>query len=132
MGNVEVIQRLRRLLKTYTLVVLSDNAIVFCSKESTIAPLISALDTLAEGLKGKILGDRVVGKAAALIMVIQPPKFVYAQVISSPAVMILERYDVRYAYGRIVRNILTKEGDICPFERAVMGIDDPNVAFHSG
>ncbi len=70
------IDYLRRLLETYTLVIVKDNKIKFHSKDKTIRPIMDAVDTLRDELRNAIVADRVVGRAVVLVIA-NYPQFLY-------------------------------------------------------
>lgn len=73
-------------------------------------------------LKGAQVADKVVGKGAAALMVIGGVREVYAEVISRPALQLLETASVRVAFGSCVPNIVNRAGTgICPVESLCMG-----------
>ena len=75
--------------------------------------------------------DKIVGRAAALLMLYTQAREIHALVLSSPARNVLEG-KVEYVYNKLVDQIKTKDGRIyCPFERMVQNIDDPNEAYYS-
>ena len=119
---------LDELLNEYALIILRDGEIIFQSKKHTLTPLIDAIETLNKGANNLIIGDRVVGKAAALLMINLEPKYVYARILSIHARKVFDRCNIMYEYGKIVEMIKTKSGDMCPFERLVLDIDDPKEA----
>lgn len=82
--------------------------------------------TLAEGF----VADRIVGKAAALLMVLQGAKNVYAETIDQPALAVFRTHGVNVLFRKLVPIIINRAGDgICPMENAVLAVDDPKEAF---
>lgn len=81
-------------------------------------------------LSGACVADKVVGKAAAMLLVRGGAVEVYAEVISSPALEVLKNHKIICLYGKEVPNIInrTKTG-ICPMEQAVLGVDDIEKAY---
>ena len=81
-------------------------------------------------LDGACVADRVIGRGAALLLALGKVKQVYAQVISSPAVQVLENAKVTVDYGTLVPNIINRDGtDMCPVEKLTMNISDLEKAF---
>lgn len=75
-------------------------------------------------------GDRVIGKASALLFVYGGVEFVYTPLISKPAVEIFEKYHVSYEADRVVDNIKNRSGDdLCPMEKKVKHIENPDEAY---
>ncbi len=102
---------------------------IYTSKLRGVKPLVS---WYSQGLSftGFSAADKVVGRATAFLYALLGVKAVYAAVISRPALEILEAYGIKAEYGAVVDAIQNRTGDgICPFEAAVMGIDDKALAY---
>ncbi len=119
---------LRRLLEKFSLIILDDSKVIFCSKDNTIRPIVEAVIALGERLNNTIIADRVVGRAAALVIANTRPRFVYAIIMSGGGLEVLKKYGIRHSYERLVERILTPSGETCPFERLVSSISDPEEA----
>ena len=75
-------------------------------------------------------GDKVIGKAAALLFVYGGAKYVYTPLISKPAVEVFKKHSVKYSADRVVDNIKNRKGDdLCPMEKKVSSIDGPEEAY---
>lgn len=73
-----------------------------------------------EKLRGAKIADKVIGKAAAGIVVKGGVKEMYAEVLSRKALPILDDSDMRYTYGELADEIIIKEGDTrCRLEEIV-------------
>ena len=85
-----------------------------------ILPILHLLDQLV---------DKVIGKAAALLMVRGDVHQVHACVISSHALEIFQLYNIPVTYDEQVPYIInrTKTG-MCPMEACVMDVNDPAAA----
>lgn len=78
------------------------------------------------------MADTVVGKAVATLFVYANINSVYATMISKPAYDYLKQHDVDVFYKTIVPNILNRDKtDICPMEKAVQNIEDPDIAYET-
>lgn len=72
-------------------------------------------------LKGAKVADKVVGKGAATLMVAACVEKVYAEVISYPALQLLENAGLLVRYTTLVPNIINRNGTgICPLEALCM------------
>lgn len=88
--------------------------------------LVNEQTVLAEGF----VADRIVGKAAALLMVLQGAKNVYAETIDQPALAVFRTHGVNVMFRKAIPIIINRAGDgICPMENAVLAVDDPREAF---
>ncbi|HDI74858.1 MAG: hypothetical protein DRJ52_07580 [Thermoprotei archaeon] len=70
-------------------------------------------------LDNSSVADKVVGKAAAVILIRNRARAVYGRVMSKKAYKMLRQYNIIVKYDKLVDEI---EG--CPFEKEVKGIDN--------
>lgn len=97
--------------------------------ERGIRPFMSLLEDGID-LKGAVAADKVVGKAAALLMQKAKIGAVYAAVISKPACKLLQDAGIELAFGTLVPRIQNRQGDgLCPMESAVIDITDADEAY---
>ena len=100
------------------------------SEERGIRPMILWLEEDAEFLRGASVADKIVGRAAAMIMIYAGVKEVYASVISNGALEVLLDAGVNVIYSMTAIAISNRRGDgICPMERSVAPISDPEEAY---
>ena len=94
-------------------------------------PGVRTLLSLQSGsLTGAFVADKVVGKAAALLLVRGGAVEVYAELISEPALKVFEKHHVVCIHGEMVKNIENRDrSGICPMESAVLCTDDPAEAY---
>lgn len=115
------------MLDNYTCVLFRDSTILTDMRRG-IRPLVEFLSS-GLSLQDFSAADRVVGKAAAFLYVLIGIRSLYAQVISTPALEVLERFSIPVEYGHLVPAIRNRTGDgFCPMETAVWDIDDPTAA----
>lgn len=82
-----------------------------------VADLYGLLRQDPEFLRGAIIADRVVGKAAAALMISGGVKEVFADVVSRPALRFLRQYGVTAGCGTVVPHIINRtRTDWCPLE----------------
>ena len=125
-----ILEKAKELLESngYTCVI-SDGTDVYTSTLRGVKPLVQFLENgaIPSGLSA---ADKVVGKATAYLYVLLKVKELYSQIISEPALAVLQANGIRVQYGQMVPNIINRKGDgICPFEMAVMEITDPAMAY---
>lgn len=114
-----------------TCVVKSGNTILR-SEARGIAPLLGWIAADKHALRGAAIADKVVGKAAAMLMVYGGAARVYAAVISEPAADCFEKNGVAYTYDRKVDHIVNRAGDgMCPMEQCCLAIDSPDEAYRA-
>lgn len=91
---------------------------------------VKTLLSLQSALAGASVADKVVGKAAAMLLVRGGAIEVYAEVISEPALEALKRHNVPCVFGECVPNIINRnKTGICPMEQAVLDENDIEKAY---
>ncbi|MDP2857083.1 MAG: DUF1893 domain-containing protein [Bacillota bacterium] len=92
----------------------------------TVRPLIEALDEVGEESRGSSVADKVLGRAAALLLSASGAAVVHGIVMSAHGREVLEAAGVRHTYNRLVEYIINRTGDgMCPIEQISLGFDDP-------
>lgn len=125
-------EQARSLLETgaYTCV-LCRNADVYTATERGVKPLLNWLDSGLD-LKDFSAADRVVGRATAFLYCLLGVREVYAQVMSRPAADVLRAAGIAAEYSQLVDGIINRKGTgPCPFEAAVLDIQDPLEALNA-
>jgi hypothetical protein len=85
-----------------------------------VRDLEDLLDREPETLHGASIADKVVGKAAAGMMVVGKVSELYADVMSRLALPLLDVAGIGYTYGTMVDEIIMCEDDKrCPLEQIV-------------
>ena len=85
-----------------------------------VRDLVGLLDHDAERLRGAVIADKVIGKAAAGLIVQGGVVEAYAEVMSRLALPLLDDAGIAYRYGQLVDHIVIPDGDNrCPLERIV-------------
>ena len=93
-----------------------------------VKPLVQWLESGAD-FTGFSAADKVVGKATAYLYQLLGVGEVYAQIMSQSALEVLNAAGIRAGFDLLVPNIINRKGDgICPFEAAVLEIQDPRDA----
>ena len=111
-----------------TLVVKSSDGIVHRFTQRGVKDLLHLVQTSPEVLHDAIVADKTVGKAAAACMVTGGIRQVYADVMSEPALALLQSHGIVAGYGQLVDHIINRAGpDWCPMERLSHDEDDPAV-----
>ena len=91
---------------------------------------VKTLLSLQSALAGASVADKVVGKAAAMLLVRGGAIEVYAEVLSEPALEVFKRHNVPCVFGEFVPNIINRnKTGICPMEQAVLGENDIEKAY---
>lgn len=113
-------KRLAEILNTTSssLVVEKNGEITTYNKKG-VRDLIWLLDNEPERLREAQIADKVVGKAAAGLMVQGGIREVYAEVMSQKALPLFEEAGIPYTYGTLVEHIIAPEDGRCPLEKIV-------------
>jgi hypothetical protein len=74
-------------------------------------------------------GDKLVGRAAALLFTLVRPRSVFALTMSTGAQDVLRTAGIPFACDSVILDVLNRTGTgPCPIEAAVRGVDEPLVA----
>ena len=116
--------------RNLSLVIAKRSRLLFESRSSGISGLLQAVGDLKENLHDSSVADRVVGRAAALVLAQSGVKGVYAATLSKEGLRVLEENDIYIEHDNLVPKILDKEGkSICPFERFSATIESVDEAY---
>lgn len=86
-------------------------------RQRGVADLYELLNREPEFLQGASIADKVIGKAAAALMVLGGVKEIYADVISEPALALLQEAAVVVSFGQAVDHIINRtQTGWCPLE----------------
>lgn len=118
------------LLSTASTIAVVSNGEVFTSQERGVKPLLHLLTEKKGFLKDASVADKVIGKAAALLMVLGEIKEVHTLIISEPAIKVFEKHNIPCFYDKKADRIVNRTGDgLCPMETLCLDVDDPQEAF---
>ncbi len=99
------------------------------SNERGVRKLLTLVEkgaSLADGC----VADRVVGKAAAFLMIRLGVKRLYADTLSRAAYDVLSAHGVGFLFRRLVPVIINRVGDdLCPMEKALLSVEDSDEAY---
>lgn len=116
--------------ENHTVVIYKNDASVIVSDDRGVAPLMKLITEDKTQLKDSIIADKIIGKAAALLMIYSEVKEVFTPVISQPALQVFEKHNIKIHYDKLVDRIINRKGDgLCPMETICMDIDNPEEAF---
>lgn len=112
-------------------VVIKEGKIVYQDKGNGVKPIIKLLDTDRELLKDAVVVDKIIGKAAALLLCLGQVKMIYGITMSETGKKYLDSIGMDYKNDMCIDVISNRKRDgICPLERAVNDIDEPEAAYH--
>lgn len=103
---------------------------VLQSRSPGLSSLMAAIEKERRSLRGASAADKVIGKAAAMLLVYSEVKRVYAILASEDATATLERFHIPFESEKTVAMILNRNRtSSCPFETLVQDVEDPHEAF---
>ena len=111
-----------------TLVVKSADGTIHRYVQRGVRDLLTLVTTTPEVLHGALIADKAVGKAAAACMIVGGVKRVHADVMSEPALDLLQAHGVIAEYTTLTHHIINRAGDgWCPMEQVSRDEQDPHV-----
>lgn len=109
-----------------TLAVLRGDRIVFQSEHDGIRDALMLHDEHPELLRGAVIVDRIIGRAAATLFADGGAAAVYGRVMTRDAMHVLEEKGAQARANTLTDRIINRAGtDICPMEKAILGVTDP-------
>lgn len=117
------------LLSGHHALVVRQNGIVHTFDDSGLRALVTLLTTSPQALSGAEVADKVVGRAAAALLIRGGVKRLYTPLISETAIKLLENSDIDFTYDATVPFIQNKARDgMCPMEALALGAPDAEEA----
>ena len=108
-------------------VVLRNGEIVRVESGRGVVPMIRLYENSA--LQGAYVADKVVGKAAAMLMTLGGVSGCYALTVSRAALDWFSVYNIPVEYEVCAEYIVNRAGDgMCPMEQTVKDLNDPSEA----
>jgi len=121
-------QRLNQ--KNVSLVVAKEGRVIFETEAHGINGLLDAIKRLGDNMADSSVADRIVGRAAALLLVYSGVVAVFAATASEGGIKVLKEHNIFHEFERRVPRILdVKKVDVCPFEKLVAKFSDPKEAY---
>lgn len=110
----------------WSIIITRKNQALFRSNMNGLSPLLQAISQLGSELDRSDIYDKVIGRAAAFLIVTTGIRRVFTPVISQPALEILRRQRRIVRYQKRVDRILDREQkNLCPMERLSLDADSP-------
>lgn len=111
----------------YTCVLCGGDRVLTSTKRG-IAPLLEWIEA-GEDLRGFSCADRIIGRAAAMLLILGGVRAVHGDVTSAGAKELLEAHGVEVSFDTLTERIINRRGDgPCPMEQAVASLTDPAAA----
>ena len=128
---MEIKQELTEELRSGEVTLIAErNGVYYRSYGPGVKPIVTPMKNSRDFFKGASVADKVIGKAAALLLILSGAEYVYGETMSEAAVSVLEADSVAYAFGQKVKYIKNREGnDMCPLEKCVSETENPAEAW---
>lgn len=108
-----------------SMVIVKDRNILEESSARGIKPIFEVYTNRKDNLKDSFIADKVIGKAAAMILANAGIKMLYTDLISHKAIEVLDKYKIEYEFAKKVPVILNRDGsDMCPIEKLSSNTDN--------
>ncbi len=127
------IEEMKSLLNKDDIVcVLSKGDVLLTSNLKGVRPWIKWLRECPDVLQDAVVVDKVVGKAAAMLMAVAKIKRLYTPMISENALQFLSDTSIDFSYDKTVPFIVNNERNgMCPMEQTVVHIEDPHQGYQA-
>jgi hypothetical protein len=115
----------------YSIVVIKNRNILTKKQGVGIRPFLEAIDELNNSIHGSIIGDRILGKASALLCSYINAIGVYSPQATKTAIALLIMAEIPSQIDQMIPYIKNKEGDgVCPFEEMLKDVESPYKAYN--
>jgi hypothetical protein len=102
--------------------IFSQGKLIYESKESGVRGLLDFLNKDCTQYQDIVVFDKIVGRAAAFLMILSNAKEIYGDAGSETAVKVLDDWGIKFYFEKTYPNILNKDKtDLCPMEKLSAG-----------
>lgn len=113
-----------------SVVVIKNGQVICKKKDPGIKPILEAIEELGDKIHGSIIGDRILGKASALLCIYSKAKAVYSPQATKTAIALMLINGVPSQADVLIPRIDNRDGtDMCPFEKMLESISSPEEAY---
>ncbi len=128
--NIEEIARKMLLEEKSSCIIVRNNEIVSDKTGHGVAPLMEVYQNEPDLLKDALVFDKIIGKAAASIVILGGASYAYGGIMSDAAYDYLIELGCKAEYGERIPVIINRAGNgMCPLEQSVMQLNDPGEAY---
>jgi len=114
----------------YSIVVVKNGNVLIKKDGDVIRSTLEAIEELKEEIQDSIVGDRILGKASALLCRYSKIKGVYSTQATKTAIAVLIIAGIPSQIDEMIPYIKNRDGsDVCPFEKMLLNIDSPEEAY---
>lgn len=125
-GTPPDMSRLVALLNKGDTSLVVDNGRITTYNDKGVSDLLSLLSDHPRMLKGARVADKIVGKAAAALMVLGGVTGVYGATVSKLGLKMLESYGIKTTYGKLTDHVVNRDNTgWCPLEERCRDISSP-------
>ena len=104
--------------KSWSLVLIKNGKIIFKSKADRLRPLVFCVKKHGREMRGAIVFDKVIGRAAAYLLAHAKVSEVWTPLVSTGGKKHLLKNKIKLDFGKEVKNIMNEKGDdLCPMEK---------------
>ncbi len=115
-----------------TLIIIKNNEVVCSDSGIGVKPIMKVINENPDIIKNAIVIDKVIGKAAAMLLIKFGAIEVHGLLMSKTAIRMFEMHDIKYCYENLVDTIHNKTASgLCPLEDSVKNTDDLQTAFEN-
>lgn len=112
-----------------TFVIADDKKLLHYSNKRGLEPLLDLMRNDPAALESAIIGDKIVGRAAALMCIFCNVKAVFALIISDEAIELLEKNGILATWQETVPYIVERDlSSIYKLDLYLKDVEDPNEA----
>lgn len=99
-------------------------------KGDGIKPILEVIEEMGEAIHGSVIGDRILGRASALLCRYAKAQGVYSPQGTKTGIALLIMGGVPCQVDELIPQIMNRNGDgLCPFEKMLKDVDTPEEAY---
>lgn len=108
-----------------SLAIIKNGEIIFTNSDFGIKPMYIATMEFKDSLKGASVADKVIGRAAAMLLKYAEIKELHTDLISEKAVEVLDNSNIKYEYEEKAEYIINRDNTgMCPVEAMSLNTDN--------
>ncbi|WP_337617417.1 ECF transporter S component [Acidaminococcus timonensis] len=113
-----------------SIALIKNHNVIFTDRSRGVMPLLKLLDKQPELLRDALVVDKIIGKAAAMLLTLGGVKEIHTYMLSQNGRAFLERHHIPVTAQCDIDMIQNRQKDgICPFEKSVLDTEDLEEAY---
>ena len=113
-----------------SIALIKNHNVIFTDRSRGVMPLLKLLDKQPELLRDALVVDKIIGKAAAMLLTLGGGKEIHTYMLSQNGRAFLERHHIPVTAQCDIDMIQNRQKDgICPFEKSVLDTEDLEEAY---